>query len=402
MDEGNCLMKSRGWQKKSMFVWMAMAFCGVFSAEAAPLGVRDIQIGEGGGARVLLDGVPGKGAIQIDYVRDIVQFSLQNTTIYPAKILHADPSKDFPFSKVFAYQYAPNLVRFRFTVEGKAESYKGKVGFELNGKEMLISFPKEKPVRAEELSEKEEQSLLSKVLGNEEKKKEDEVKAAPEPMKSGKGKVRLGAAAKPVELGGRTHGPSVFRSLFAMFLIVGGLGLVLLYVKKKAGASQAKRVGDSWLSGILPGSRKSKAFIEVIANHSIGPKQSITIVRIKDQQFVLGVTPDSVQLITQLDSEEADLDLLEDPKVADSIGKMFGSKVKSESKSEPKIGPAVNFDSILKSSSGVGAIVARNAYQSQSEVGTVVPMNSSPITVASRGVREQIRKRLQQSAGSVE
>ncbi len=400
MDEGNCLMKSRGWQKNSMFLLVAMFHCGVFHAEAAPLGVRDIQIGEGNGARVLLDGVPAKGAIQIDYVRDIVQFSLQNTTIYPAKILHPDPSADSAFSKVFAYQYAPNLVRLRFTVEGKAESYKGKVGFELNGKELVISFPKEKPSAPGELSEKEENSLLSRVLGSEERK--EEVKVAAEPLKSGKGKSKIGVGTKPVELGGRTHGPSVFRSLFAMFLIVGGLGLVLLYVKKKAGATQAKRVGDSWLSGILPGSRKSKAFIEVIANHSIGPKQSITIVRIKDQQFVLGVTSDSVQLITQLDSEEADLELLEDPKVADSIGKMFGAKVKSEIKSEPKVTPAMNFDSILKSSSGAGAIVARKAYQDQSGDGIVVPMQQSPVTTASRGVRDQIRKRLQQSAGGIE
>jgi len=348
-----------------MFLLVAMFHCGVFHAEAAPLGVRDIQIGEGNGARVLLDGVPAKGAIQIDYVRDIVQFSLQNTTIYPAKILHPDPSADPAFSKIFAYQYAPNLVRLRFTVEGKAESYKGKVGFELNGKELVISFPKEKPAAPGELSETEEKSLLSRVLGSEERK--EEVKVAAEPLKSGKGKSKIGVGTKPV-----------------------------------AGATQAKRVGDSWLSGILPGSRKSKAFIEVIANHSIGPKQSITIVRIKDQQFVLGVTSDSVQLITQLDSEEADLELLEDPKVADSIGKMFGAKVKSEIKSEPMVTPAMNFDSILKSSSGAGAIVARKAYRDQSGDGIVVPMQQSPVTTASRGVRDQIRKRLQQSAGGLE
>jgi flagellar biogenesis protein FliO len=180
-----------------------------------------------------------------------------------------------------------------------------------------------------------------------------------------------------------------------MFLIVGGLGMVLLYVKKKAGSAQAKRVGDSWLSGILSGNKKSKAFIEVVANHAIGPKQSITIVRIKEQQFVLGVTQDSVQLITQLDSEEADMELLEDPKVADSIGKMFGSKIKQE----PRINPAATFDSILKASSGAGAVVARNAYQSQSP-SSGNPGSMAPITsAAGSGVRDQIRKRLQQSSG---
>jgi len=32
----------------------------------------------------------------------------------------------------------------------------------------------------------------------------------------------------------------------------------------------------------------------------------------------------------------------------------------------------------------------------------VVPMQQSPVTTASRGVRDQIRKRLQQSAGGLE
>jgi flagellar biogenesis protein FliO len=297
------------------------------------------------------------------------------------------------FSKVFAYQYAPNLVRIRFTVDGKAEAYKGKVKLESNGKELLITFPKGVESRSQELNERDERSLLSKVLGNSEKKEEPAVEAVPQ--KEARSKTRLGAVSKPVELAGKTHGPSVFRSLLAMFLIVGGLGMVLLYVKKKAGSAQAKRVGDSWFSGILSGNKKSKAFIEVVANHAIGPKQSITIVRIKEQQFVLGVTQDSVQLITQLDSEEADMELLEDPKVADSIGKMFGSKIKQE----PKINPAATFDSILKSSSGAGAIVARNAYQSQSP-SSGNPGMMAPITsAAGSGVRDQIRKRLQQSSG---
>ncbi len=387
-------MKCRGWPGKVLFIFISsVLFAPLPRGEAASLSVRDIQIGEEGSARVLLDGVPAKGAVNLEYVRDIVQFSLQNTTIYPAKILHAGGSGESPFSKVFAYQYAPNLVRIRFTVDGKAEAYKGKVKLEAIGKELLITFPKGVESRPQELTESDEKSLLSKVLGSSEKKEAPVADA--EPQKERKNKNRLGAPSKPVELAGGQHGPSVFRSLFAMFLIVGGLGLVLLYVKKKAGSAQAKRVGDSWFSGILSGNKKSKAFIEVVANHAIGPKQSITIVRIKDQQFVLGVTQDSVQLITQLDSEEADLELLEDPKVADSIGKMFGTKIKQE----PKVTPSGTFDSILKSSSGAGAIVARNAYQSQSTTSG----NSNEVTpiktASGSGVRDQIRKRLQQATG---
>jgi len=188
--------------------------------------------------------------------------------------------------------------------------------------------------------------------------------------------------------------------LLAMFLIVGGLGLVLLYFKKKGSSRQAKRVGDSWLSGILSGGKRQKPYIEVLANHALGPKQSITVVRIKDQQFVLGVTQDSVQLITQIDSEDADLDLLDDPKVADSIGRMFGAPVKAEA---PKVREAANqpqirsvpnqsFDALLKGSSGAGAIIARNAYQGN---GPVQPLKAQGAPNPESGVRDQIKKRLQ-------
>ncbi len=387
-------MKCLGRPKEALFVFLATFLLSPFLVNAAPLSVRDIQIDENGGAKVILDGTPPKGTVNLEYVRDIVQFSLQNTTIYPAKILHAGASANQTFSKVFAYQYAPNLVRIRFTVDGKAEAYKGKIKLVTVGKELSIAFPKGIVVQGEVLKESDEKSLLAKVLGSTERKEESQSEALPPKDLKARNK-QLGAASKPVgELTGRPHGPSVFRSLFAMFLIVGGLGLVLLYVKKKAGASQAKRVGDSWLSGILNGGRKSKAFIEVVANHSIGPKQSITIVRIKDQQFVLGVTQDSVQLITQLDSEEADLELLEDPKVADSIGKMFGSKIKPE----PKVAPVSSFDSILKASSGAGAIVARNAYQNQSPPSASVQVVATSLQRES-GVRDQIRRRLQQNVG---
>jgi flagellar biogenesis protein FliO len=437
--QGRQMDISRKTQNIPLIAWL-MVVAGVAlssTSRASTLTIREVQIQGGRSARILLDGVIPRGGVTLEYVRDNVQFSILNSTIYPARILHSEGEGPLAFSKVFAYQYSPNLVRIRFTVDGKAEALKGKIKMALKGKAIEIDFPQAvEGLPAEDSAEK-EASLLSKVLGrsvpveqevrsvggNESQSKSASEKAAEKaaekstekvtekiadkpldkPMDQ-KGKVKTPLAGKRAELGQSQASPSPLRSLIAMFLVVGGLGLVLVYVKKAKGGKQAKRNGDSWLSGILSGGKKNQPYIEVLANHALGPKQSITVVRIRDQQFVLGVTQDSVQLITQIDSDESEIDVLDDPKIADSIGKMFGAKVKPAvpvARSTSAISPSASFDTLLKGSSGAGAIVARNAYQSQasgvSKIEEVVGFQppGTQISPATSGVREQIRKRLQ-------
>jgi hypothetical protein len=421
-------MKSLGWhQKVAVLILSLAALFTSASVFAGSYTVRDIILQSGGIAQIQLDGAPPKGALEFDYVRDIVQFSIQNSTIYPAKIIHADASDSQAFSKVFAYQYAPNLVRVRFSVSGNADVYKGKVKMELKGKTITITFPS--AIASKSDSNEHEKSLLAKVLGRTDVKVEKiEARAPSEEKLTSNSEVKAEAKAKVeakeevrfepevenktevkaksrltgtrstgnIQLGSARQGPSAFRSILAMFLVVGGLGLVLIYVKRKKTGIQAKRVGDSWLSNMLAGAKKQKTYIEVLANHALGPKQSITVVRIKDQQFVLGVTQDNVQLITQLDADEADLDVLDDPKVADSIGKMFGAKPQVIP-AEPKIDLGASFNTLLKSSNGAGAIVARSAYQSQ-QVASSAPVNVSGTTAGitqGSGARNQLRQRLQ-------
>jgi flagellar biogenesis protein FliO len=412
-------MKSAGQgRSKSMKLIVAMTclFGGV-SAFAGSLTVRDIQV-KNNQIEIQLDGVTPKGAIDLDYVRDIVQFSIPNATIYPAKILHADQQA---FSKVFAYQYAPNLVRVRFSVDGKADAFRGKVKYSQKGKILTISFPSADSLPSEVASDAKEQSLISKVL-NSGKKEEAKVEAI-KPVESKSEKAEAKSSKKLTgnlndndesrprkTLGGANTGPSSFRTFLAMFLVVGGLGVVLIYVKKKKNSGQAKRIGDSWLAGILPGAKKQKSFIEVVAQHPLGPKHSITVVKIKGQQFVLAVTPENVQVITQLDSDE-DIDVMDDPAIAATIGKMFGGKptiqtvsVKDKNDQPVAVAPQVNlgssFDSILKGSNGAGAIVARNAYAAQnsnafSNVAIAAQQNLMQNASSNHGVRDQIRKRLE-------
>ncbi len=407
---------------------------------ASSLTVRDIEIKGDGSVQIQLDGSAPKNSLEIDYVRDIVQFSIQNATIYPAKILHADSNN--AFNKIFAYQYAPNLVRVRFSIDGKADDYRGKVKWEQKGKTLFLTFQKGVVAKKDD-TDTHERSLLAKVLGrssepkvekidNNEARTEREVKAeakaeaasiaeeakADAPKTESKKEHHLTGSnmAMSTPLGGAKSGPSAFRSFMAMFLVVGGLGLVLLYVKKKKNSAQANKVGNSWLSNLLPGSmKKSKALIEVIANHSLGPKQSISVVRIRGQQFVLGVTEGSVQLITQLDADEAEVDVLDDPRVADSIGKMFGAKpavIPAQATQAPArmnaaasqggtlanrstVDLGASFQAMLKNSGGAGAQVGRHAYQAQA-VEVTPRVNPQTVGIASQNsVRDQIKQRLQ-------
>ncbi|MCW3101410.1 MAG: hypothetical protein JWL77_7028, partial [Chthonomonadaceae bacterium] len=329
----------------------------------------------------------------------------------------------------------PNLVRVRFSVDGKADQFQGKVKWELKGKTLTVSFPNNVVAAKKEENSDHEKSLLAKVLGTHEDSKVEKINdQAVKPAKAevansepreekqetklenrghhltGNGSATPNSAPN---LGGAKPAPSALRSFFAMILVVGGLGLVLVYVKKKKNVVQAKKVGDSWFSNLLPNGKKQKSLIEIVGVHALGPKQSITVVRIRGQQLVLGVTEGNVQLITQLDSDD-DIDVMDDPKVADSLGKIFGAKPKIEpvAQSRPAQGsarPAQNqhqdlgasFNAMLKNSTGAGAIVARNAYQAQGG-NTQVPQatrSANPSTVSNTGlqssVRDQIKQRLQ-------
>lgn len=393
-------MVKPGWQSKIVFFSLAASILTSWSVMAAGLTVRDISFKDEDTVQVQFDAPANARNIDVEFVRDIIQFTVKGATIYPAKIIHTDSSHRVGFSKLFAYQYSPSLVRIRLTVEGDASTYRKKFQWASSGKSLQITVPALKEKSG--LSEGKERSLLAKVLGSSDAEPVKEEKTAPasapvETKPAGAlGKKSKNAAQEATvtteNLGGAKSGPSVFRSFLAMFLVVGGLGIVLVYVKQRKGSAQAKRVGDSWLDGILGTGKGKRPLIEIVSTHPLGAKQSITVVRIRDQQFVLGVTQDSVQLITQLDSDELNAEVLDDPKVADSIGKMFGNKPTA---------PKESFQSLLKGSTGANAVVARSAYQAQTPQAPVVQNAVTTPPAVNQGAapgfstRDRIRQHLQ-------
>lgn len=405
---------SQGWHFKTRLLLVVLvAFATVISitSQAATLSVRDVSVTGKNQVTVQFDGPIPKGSLNLDFVRDNVQFSFLNTTIYPAKMMHAENSV---FNKIFAYQYSPNLVRIRFTVNnGQAEQFRGKMRWSNNGKTLSIVFPDSVAVAEKNtenkaavetkmnLDEQKEKTLLSKVIASEEAADKTTEKAPEEAPVQKVEKKKSSVTSQPLtlqkstQLGGAKPTPSLARSFFAMFIIVGGLGAVLFYVKRKKNSLQAKVIGKTWWSNLLPSSmRKPKSFIEVVGTHALGPKQSIVVVKIRGQQFVLGVTQDNVQLITQLDSDEAEVDLLGDPAVSESIGMMFGARPTPAQVTRTT--PA-SFNAILNSSTGAGAIVGRNTYQAQATQELPVRTAAQPVVVvrAEPSVRDQIRRRLE-------
>jgi flagellar biogenesis protein FliO len=95
-----------------------------------------------------------------------------------------------------------------------------------------------------------------------------------------------------------------------MLFVLGIFGLFVMFLKRmKAGggksAKSAKGLGG-FLSKLnhLSGAGSSKAMIEVVATHHLAPKRSIVVVRVQDRMLVLGMTNDSVNLITEFRANE--------------------------------------------------------------------------------------------------
>ncbi len=363
-------------------------------AQAGLLTVREISVKDEERVEILLDGTVAPQALEPEFVRDIIQFSIPQATIYPAKIIHPENSN---FTKIFAYQYSPSLVRIRFNVSGQAADYKNHVKWKQNGRSLMVEIRAPAHLKTDKDSSR-EASLLAKVLGSEpkvtvEKVVEKTVEAEPSELSSKKSKLNSSSKINSKLTSGREEGPSAAKSFGILFLMLGGLAAILFWVKKKASKAQATKVGENWLSKWIPSSmKKSKQYMEVLAQHALGPKQSIVVMKIKGQQLVLGVTEGNVQLITQLESDENEIGLLDDPNIAASIGKMFAqSPVPQNAQIQATVvnpSKTDNFQDLLRAQGGATQAIAKRAYQSE---------KPAPVQVASParpGVRDSIRNRL--------
>ncbi len=292
----------------------------LFGALVAPtfamgaINLKKVNIVNGNQIDLLFDAKVEPGQVKTDFVRDNIQLSLANTSVYPAKVSMVSGSD---LTKVFAYQYSPALVRARFTVKGDASEYANRLQVKISGKTISVRIADE---RSDQVAATAASAL--RVAAQEAKEAKDEKKAEPTKAESkaeakaeqkallarvsGDKKTEKSAGTEPLA-GGKTLA-TPFRSIGVMLFVLGIFGLFVMFLKrlKNGGARSAKSMGGP-LGGFLnklSGSAGGRAMIEVVATHHLAPKRSIVVVRIQDRMLVLGMTNDAVNLITEFKAGE--------------------------------------------------------------------------------------------------
>ncbi len=263
----------------------------------APAGnqLRKVQVSEGARVDLVFDAKVSTSQVQLDFFNDIVQLTLTDVFVYPAKISSYSGST---LQKVFAYQYAPRVVRCRFTVKGKAETLKEKIHLQHSGKMLSVWLEGQADKIQSTASKAEEdlrdQSLLQRVMASQPAQpvSQPEIAAIAHIVtkeKEPREKDILGTKKS-------IPSPQPWRALI-MLTVVLGMFFVFVLVLKKIKTGQAGKIAN-WL-----GPLKKGKMIEVIATHHLGPKQSIVAVKVSGKVLVLGVSNDSINLITQLTDE---------------------------------------------------------------------------------------------------
>ena len=379
-----------------------------FSTNAfAITNLKKVQITDGSQIDLFFDGKVSPSQIRTEFFNDIIQISLTDTSVYPAKI---NSVSGMDLTKVFAYQYAPKLVRCRLSVKGKAESYQGRFHVTNNGKVLSLRIsggtataisdkithtaaaattavaakssvsavaPESAPVEIEE------KALLEKVMKSEARSVEKKDSARESDSKdsdSEESPTLTGFGKKSTSnktLGGAKPLPSPFRSLGVLIVVIGLFGLMMLMVKKvrdaRSGASAnlEKHKGFKGLfgqfakmTGNLAGSMGGKGkMMETVATHYLGPKKSIAMVRISGRMLVLGVTNESINLITEFAAPGADGEIEDEAAEPFSVAKFAGGLKNFENNSEAA-GPTA-LSKVMAQSLMAGQMGSKSAAKNQ-------------------------------------
>lgn len=318
---------------KLLLLVSALLVANFAQAETGLVNLKQVQVSPGAKQiDLLFDGKVAANQIRTEFINDVIQLSLMDVGVYPAKISAVNGGE---VTKIFAYQYTPRLVRARFTVKGKAESYRDKVEVVPSGKILSVRFvgaaaaavektsedkhsaahPISAPERAQPFDPAEDKALLERVMkgapapGPEtQAPAASERKAEAKRQEKSQDKAQDKAPEKLTDrqdksnklLGGAKPLPSPFAGLWKLAMVLAVFGGIAWAARK-------------WMPGSLKNGlkamRKKANLVEVISTQSLGPKKSIAVVRVSGVTLVLGVTNESINLISRLDGDgDADLD----------------------------------------------------------------------------------------------
>ncbi len=240
--------------------------------------------------------------VKTEFFRDIIQVNLRDVTVYPAKFLTTDSGTTV--KKVFAYQYTPQLVRARLTVGGSAESFKNRVTIKRDDRKLIITLAAPKTGSKAGKTAGSDQISLSVAQATEVSPPAPIVTPKQEAKKS----ADAGAAGFPstkMKLSTQKYSPiRVFGTLMGIVCVLLVAALGLLALKRRGRALGVFRFLNKWTNGKFGsltgmGTAKEK-IIDVVSMHHLGPKRSIAVIRAKDRLLLIGITDESINLITDL------------------------------------------------------------------------------------------------------
>ncbi len=344
--------------------------------------LKHVQVKNAAEFYLVFDGKVDDAQISSEFVNDIFQVNLKNVAVYPAKII---PIQGKFFSKIFAYQYSPKVVRCRFTLKGKVADFKRKIRITSRGETVTVRleqpFPLAKEQRVEPVSEQarfaeaeraadalDEQALLQKVIRGTDPSQAVKETEGPEGSAAIHGNTPSGihgnasedslnqarskdpvfskiSSAVSEEVTGTVDNKprlTAGKALPAIWPVVAKLGLVILLVCLLAALAKKLKttpMGRTWLQAAGKLAKRSliknRDMIQVISTHHLDTKKSLAVVKVAGRLLVLGISNEAINLITQIPSDGADsggLDfgsdmaltsasLAEDPIFADFLGK---------------------------------------------------------------------------------
>jgi len=416
---------------------------GICSQAHATATLKQVEVSNGSQIDLLFDSKVSKNQIKTEFFNDVIQISLSDVSVYPAKISSVSGGS---ITKIFAYQYAPKLVRCRLTVKGRAESFKDKIQLinsgAGNGKMITVRLEGASPVattdhvvmqatRAQttpqavaqankgdekadapaKIDDADEKALLERVLKNSpiqaavaaekvqaktpEKTSDKSADIDAERNSEKNTPLTREARADFRPLAGGKPLPSPLNALGKLAFVIGIFSLLAFGFKKfwkdraASSISSANPMTKGLMTSLSQFARKglgknSKKMIEVISTHHLGPKKSIAVVKVAGRMLVLGITDDAINLITQMDGQmsgQSDADMgVDDFGSTDEMGGAFDLESLIGVKAQPKPAKAMTPTAPVGKNAGSGAVSAGPALFSDIlQAESVRPAMGTPI-----------------------
>jgi flagellar biosynthetic protein FliO len=253
-----------------------------------------------------------KEDVQVEFQRNFIQISFRGVSAYPARTQKFNHSIT---DKVFTYQYQPDLARARILLKSSATTIQKSASWNVEGKTMSVKLAGGSATAAlvKDEVKNASSSVASKVSKNaasandiaaaKEVVEDPEEEKIREALLSGTSKLTeekkssLSESTENLPIFAKTEAASAEKEakkespaakVFASLILV--IGLIA------AGALAFRK----FVMGKNSPFQKQTRMIQVISTQSLGPKRSIAVVKVLDQHLVLGMSGDSMSLLTNL------------------------------------------------------------------------------------------------------